>query len=203
MRRNVMMMSTTTNIDTNLETGVTTETTVKKHDWWTTIAGICLVILGIFAFMAPGMTLVTLAMIIGIVLAVAGVAEIVAYFAYKSSGASSGWQIVGGICNLILAAIFLFNPVTTAFMLPWIAGVGIAIYGIFAIIGGIQLRESLPSSWGWFVANGVISIICAVLFWLFPESFVIFLAVFLVFRGITMAVFGWSTSQVSVTKSQS
>lgn len=198
----VIIMSTTTNIDTNMETGTTTTATVKKHDWWTIVGGIALAALGVFVFGAPDLTLLTLAMAVGIVLAIAGVVEIISYFVYKSSGTVSGWQIVGGICNIILAVIFLANPVLTAVLLPWIAGVGIAAYGIFSIIGGFQMRSALPSSWGWFVANGIVAILCGILFWVFPESLALYLAIFLVFRGITMIVFGWGSTTTTVSVEQ-
>lgn len=173
-------------------------TTAKKHDWWTIAGGVCLAILGIVVMMVPGVTLVTLGVVSGILLAIAGIAEIVSYFVYKGTGLTSGWQIAGGICNLLLAAIFLANPIMTAVMLPWLAGIFVCAYGVVSIIGGVKLRQAMPSSWGWFVANGIIAIICAILFWVYPESFVLYLGIFLIFRGITMAVFGWNTKTVQV-----
>lgn len=173
-------------------------TTAKKHDWWTIAGGVCLAILGIVVMMVPGVTLVTLGVVSGILFAIAGIAEIASYFVYKGTGLTSGWQIAGGICNLLLAAIFLANPIMTAVMLPWLAGIFVCAYGVVSIIGGVKLRQAMPSSWGWFVANGIIAIICAILFWVYPESFVLYLSIFLIFRGITMAVFGWNTKMVQV-----
>lgn len=190
----VVEMTTTTTMNTH-----NVHTKVKKHDWWTIVGGVCLAILGVAVMMVPGITLVTLGIIAGVLLAVAGVAEIVSYFVYKDTGLTSGWQIAGGVCNIVLAAIFLANPIMTAIMLPWLAGIMIAVYGVFSIVGGANLRQVMPSSWGWFIANGVIAIICALLFWLYPESFVIYLGIFFIFRGLTMVVFGWATKTTQVT----
>lgn len=193
----MIIMSATTTVKTNGNMRV--EQKVKKHDWGTVVAGIVLALFGLLVAFWPGLTLLTLASVAGIAFGVVGIIEIIGYFIYRNSANVTAWQLVGGFLNIILAVVFLANPFVTAISLPWLVGIVAIVYGIFAIAGGIDLKKILPSAWGWFVANGIVAIICGVLFIMMPESFVFFLAVFLVFRGITMAIYGAMTPSVETT----
>lgn len=175
---------------------INTNVNVKKHDWGMFAGGIAVALIGLVIMFWPGATLLTLAMIAGVFFVFAGVAEIVGYFAYKGTGLTTGWQIAGGICNLILGAIFLLNPLWSAMMLPWIAGIAIICYGIFSIVGGVQLRKVMPSTWGWFIANGIVGIVCGIIFMMVPESFVLFLGIFMICRGATMMIYGATTPKI-------
>lgn len=182
---------------------VNTSINVKKHDWGLFAGGIAVALIGLVVMFWPGATLLTLAMVAGVFFVFAGVAEIVGYFAYKSTGLTTGWQVAGGICNLILGAIFLLNPIWSAMMLPWIAGVAVICYGIFSIVGGIQMKGTMPGVWGWFVANGIVGILCGIIFMAAPDTFVLFLGIFMIFRGVTMMVYGATTPKIEATSTYS
>lgn len=180
-----------------------TNTSVKKHDWGMFAGGIAIALIGFIVMFWPGATLLTLAMIAGVFFVFAGIAEIVGYFTYKNTGLTTGWQVAGGICNLIIGAIFLLNPLWSAAMLPWIAGFAIIFYGIISIVGGVQLKSTMPGVWGWFVANGVVGVLCGIIFMIVPESFVLFLGIFMIFRGATMMVYGATTPKIETTTTYS
>ena len=40
------------------------------------------------------------------------------------------------------------------------------------------------------VANGIVAVLCGVLFLMSPEFFAIYLGIFLIMRGVTMSVLG-------------
>lgn len=173
---------------------------IKKHDWGMFVGGLALALLGVAVMFLPGLTLLSLATIAGIMFVFAGVAEIVGYFMYRKTGEVSGWQVAGGIINLIIGAVFLLNPVWTAIMLPWIAGFAVIIYGIFGIASGISARKIAPSMWGLLVASGIIGIICGIMFIVMPDSFVLFLGIFAIFRGFVMMWYGATTPKIVATQ---
>lgn len=175
-----------------------TQVNVKKHDWGLFAGGIALAIIGAVVMFWPGATLVALATLAGVFFVFAGVAEIVGYFAYKGTGLVNGWQVAGGILDLIVGAVFLLNPFWSAAMLPWIAGFMFMFYGIFGIIEGVSLKKYLPGTWGWLVASGIVGIVCGFLFMAFPESFVWFLGIFMIFQGVSMMVLGATTPKVEI-----
>lgn len=179
----------------------TTNVEVKKHDWGMFAGGIVVALVGIVVMFWPNATLLTLAAAAGVFFIFAGVAELVSYFSYRKMGLGSGWQVAGGVCNLVLGAIFLLNPLLTAVFLPWFAGIAVIVYGVVSIAGGINLKSSMPKSWGWFIANGILAIVCGILFMTMPESFILFLGIFMIFRGATMMIYGATTPKIETTTS--
>lgn len=163
--------------------------TSSKHDWGMFFGGIAVLIIGFALMIWPGLTLLSIAALAGIVLLAIGVFDIIAYFHIRKGGRASGWAIVNAVCDIILGIVFLTNPVLTAEVIPWVAGAFVCAYGIFAVIAAIRLRKTGPG-WGFMLANGIIALICGLSFVIVPATFVIFLGLFLAMRGTTMAVFG-------------
>lgn len=176
--------------------GMTAQT--AGRDWGLFFAGIALVIAGIIIYFWPGLTLVSIAIIAGILLLVGGVFDLVSYFRLRGTGLTSGWAVVNAICSIILGIMFLVHPMVSATVIPLLAGAFVLVYGIIAIVAAISLRQA-GTSWGLMLLNGIVSILCALMFMFMPASFAIFLSVFLIMRGVTMCVFGLSTGKNTTT----
>ncbi len=168
--------------------GVGQQGTIGR-DWGLFFWGILLLVCGFVVMAWPDLSLVSIAIAAGAMLLVGGVFDAVAYFRLRKTGLETGWALVNAICSIILGIMFLVHPIVTASVIPFMAGIFVLVYGIMAIVAGVGLR-GLGAGWGWMIANGIISILCAFMFMFMPASFVIFLGIFLVMRGITMAVFG-------------
>ncbi len=160
----------------------------RKHDWALIVGGVLVFIMGIMVMAWPGASLVSIAIMAGAVLIVAGVADFVSY-GQVSGTPGAGWLIANGICDVVLGMLFVIYPVATAAMLPWLAGIFVICYSVFAIITAIGIRGTF-SSWGWLLATGVVGLLCGIMFIAMPESFVVFLGIFLLMRGVTMTVEG-------------
>lgn len=159
-----------------------------KRDWGMFAAGIALIIVGFVFLWAPGLTLVSIAAIVGAMFLVVGAFDVYTYARYHHSLDLSGWLLAYAICDIILGIVFLIHPILAAEVIPWVAGAFMAAYGIFEIVAGVQLRGSV--TWGWLLFGGIVSILCGVCFFIWPASFAIFLAFFLMMRGVTLAVYG-------------
>lgn len=164
-------------------------TKTKKHDWSLVLCGVLVFIMGIIVLTWPGLSMVTLAIMAGIILIVAGIGSIVTYTKMKGIVDGAGWILANGICDIILGSMFLVWPITSAEMLPWIAGVFVMVYSIYAIIAGVAMKGTFPG-WGLMLASGIIGILCGIMFIVSPASFVIFLGVYLICRGTMMAIDG-------------
>lgn len=161
----------------------------KKHDWALIVGGVLVFLMGIVVMAWPGASMVTIAIMAGAILIAAGISDFISYSQIKGAVSGSGWLLANGVCDLILGLLFVFYPITTAAMLPWLAGIFVICYSIFAIVSAIAIRNVF-SSWGWLLATGVIGLLCGIMFIASPASFVIFLGIFLLMRGITMFVEG-------------
>lgn len=168
---------------------------VRKHDWALILGGIALAIVGFIIAGMPGATLVALAIVGGVFLIAAGIIDFITYARIKDYMDGSGWVLANGVLDVILGVVFLAQPIATAFVLPFLAGIFVGIYGIFAIAMSVQMKALPGSGWGWSLASGILSIICGIGFVVFPELFAFFVAVWMVVRGITMAVYGFTAPQ--------
>lgn len=160
----------------------------KKRDWGMFFIGIALVICAIIMLIMPGITLLTIAMMAGIMMLFAGGADLSAFFAAKGT-AGRGWILLNAIIDVILGFMFVVHPVAAAAVLPWLAGCFIIAYGVMAIVSAFGLRK-LGGTWGLMILNGALSIVVGILFFVDPASFVVFLSAFLIMRGILMCVYG-------------
>lgn len=165
------------------------ENSSKKHDWGLFFSGIALILVSAVVILWPGLTLVTIAIVAGAILVVAGIFDFVFYFRAKDVTQPSGWVIVNGILDIILGAMFLIQPVATAAVLPWIAGVFIIAYGIVAIPSAIAFRK-IGSAWPIMLLNGILSILIGIIFVMDPASFALFLGIYLAMRGVMMCIYG-------------
>ena len=157
-----------------------------RRDWGLFFLGLALVIIGLVFLTVPGITLVAVTSVAGAFLVVAGGFDIYAYARHRDEMGLDGWAIAYAICDIVLGAVLLLHPVFLSAVIPWVAGVFMAAYGIFELVAAARAKGSAGR--GWVVFNGVVSILCALAFFLVPASFVLFLAFFLICRGVAMAV---------------
>lgn len=165
-----------------------------NRNWGMVCGGIALVIIGFILLFVPGITLVTIAVVAGIGLLVIGIINIISYFAMRSTANLSGWALAYGIGDVILGVIFLFHPLVTAVVIPWLVGIFIIAYGVFSIVIAWSLRGVRGAGWMWF--NAIYSILCGLCFIIWPEIFAYVLAFFLMFRGVSLGVYGASGEDV-------
>lgn len=169
--------------------------TGAKRDWGLVVGGIALVIIGFVLLLWPGLTMVSVATLAGIMFLVAGVLDIVNIFRFREQGSSIAWAVVNAVLNVVLGVLFLWHPLTGAIVLAWWLGAFIMAYGVFAIATAVGMRGA-GTGWGWMLCNGIVSVICGVAFFFMPEMFAYFLGFFLMMRGVTMAVYGATAPQV-------
>ncbi len=165
-------------------------TKTRKHDWGLFASGILLLICAFVIMLWPGITLVTMGIIAGILLIIAGVSIFATYMRTRNTAIKqSGWVLANAILDIILGAMFLIWPVAAAATIPWLAGVFMVAYGIMAIISSIAVRQT-GSMWILMLINGILSIIIGIMFVMDPGSFVIFVSIYLIMRGVIMMIYG-------------
>ena len=168
--------------------------TTTERDWGLVLGGIALAIAGLVLMFWPGLTMVTLATVAGIMFIAAGVVDAINMFRFRHVRGISVWAVINALCNLILGVLFLIHPITGAVVLAWFVGAFVIAYGVFAITAAIGLRKS-GVSWDWMLCNGIVSVICGAGFFFLPEMIVYFVSFFLIIRGVTMAVYGATAPQ--------
>lgn len=161
-----------------------------RRDWALIIAGILMVICAFLLMVAPGLTLVMIASLSGVCLLVTGIFDIISYVRTHRYMQMPRWTLAYALLDIILGLVFLIHPIALAAFVPWMAGAGLIIFGIFEIAGALKGRKLGGSMWFLLITSGIIDILCAIMFFVNPLSFVIFIGLFLLMRGISLLVFG-------------
>lgn len=132
-------------------------------------AGVLAAIVGIIAIAVPAVASVSIAILIGILLLVVGIAWLMTTL---QSGAGTGWKITGGI----LAALLIIGGIWTLTR-PWEATMGLTaiLAVIFIVVGVVRLVAALThgrAEGAWLIGiGGALSILIGILIAAeFPDS---------------------------------
>ena len=165
--------------------------------WWLPlIRGILLFLLGGYALFRPGMTLGTLAQVVGIFVIVDGILSIVA--GIIGDVPSRGWVIVRGALEILVGAFVFANPLivagVTAAFLVYVLAFSAILSGVLEIVAAIQDRKQIEGE-GWLILGGAITVLFGVVLLISPLSFGLFmvrvLGAFAIFSGVSLIVFAF------------
>ena len=124
-------------------------------------------------------------LVVGIMMVIAGVAEVISAFQIKTWGSFFLWLLLGAL--YIVAGFVTFqNPLLAAAVLTVILGVALVISGIMRIILAFSMKEGTP--WLWVVLSGAITLVLGFIIltrWPISSLYVLglFLGIDLVFAG--------------------
>lgn len=130
-----------------------------KYWWLVLIKGIILIFLSFFIFGNPAGTLLGLALYIGISLMVTGVLLIITSISNRESDTQWGWNLAGGILDLIFGFILLSNPAVTATVLPFVVGFWMIFYGITLFVGSFGSKKEGDKNWWVNLLGGILTVI--------------------------------------------
>ena len=157
-----------------------------------TIFGVIAIILGIFAMMAPGLTGISVAILVGVIVLIGGIIRIIWAFQAGSLGKGLLMFAIGGL-TLLCGIALVANPLFASGVLTIMLAVYFIVDGIFEIAAAMRLRPA--SGWGWMLFGGIISIWLGIMIWgQFPLSGAwaigILLGIKLFFVGLIMVMGG-------------
>lgn len=105
-----------------------------KRRWASFVLGAVLVIGGVLAAFWPGITLFTLALIIGLSLIIHGAARIGLAVVARAEIAGWGWLALAGAVNMLIGVLAIAWPEATVLVLSLILGAQIAAFGLLLLI---------------------------------------------------------------------
>lgn len=134
----------------------------KNMSIWHLVAGIIMVATGIYVWFNPAVTLMALALYLGIVFIVIGAGYFMASFTNKS-----GWYMAVGVLDIFVGVIFVSNLGVTAISLPIIFALWCLAVGVVQVVTAFQFRNE-GMSWGYTLTAGVLGILFAFLILAYP-----------------------------------
>jgi uncharacterized membrane protein HdeD (DUF308 family) len=137
------------------------------RNWWLILLrGVCAILFGVLAFIWPGITLLTLALLYGIFALIEGALALAAAI-MGGAPAPRWWLAVVGLLGIAVGILTIIMPGMTAFLLVLFIAAWAIVSGIMQIVGAIRLRKEIDNEW-MLVAVGVISVAFGVLVALQP-----------------------------------
>jgi uncharacterized membrane protein HdeD (DUF308 family) len=175
--------------DTLQSTQTGSELAPLRAKWgWIVALGVVYVIAG---FVALGSIVVATAasvLVVGIMMIVAGVAEIINAFQIKSWGKFLIWALLG-VLYIVAGFVTFENPLLAAVLLTLVLGASLVVSGIMRIILAFNMKRETP--WIGVALSGVITLLLGLLIlarW--PINSVYILGLFLGI-DLIMAGAGW------------
>ena len=129
---------------------------------WSIALSIVLILVGLFAILAPLLAGVALTGILGWLLILVGAGHLWLAWHVRGAGAHI-WEAVIGLAYIVAGIFLLFHPIVGLVGITAILGAYLLIRGIFELIAGLSMRGIGGNVW--LLINGAISLILAFLIW--------------------------------------
>jgi uncharacterized membrane protein HdeD (DUF308 family) len=155
---------------------------------WIVALGVVYLIAGFIALGSVVVATVASVLVVGVMMIIAGVAEVFSAFQIKSWGKFLLWALLG-VLYIIAGFVTFENPLLAAVLLTLILGASLVASGIMRIILAFSMKQETP--WTWILLSGVITLLLGLLIlahW--PVSSLYILGLFLGI-DLIMAGAGW------------
>lgn len=142
---------------------------VLVRNWkWLVGIGVLLVVMGVFAILAPFLASVAINAWIGVAFLLAGIAQVAQSFGRGGWREALGHLLIGAV-YILGALLVIFNPLAGLMAFSLVIVIMLAVSGIVRIVEGLRMRPS--QGWGWMTAAGVAALVAALaIYAAFPGS---------------------------------
>ena len=165
---------------------------IFTRNWWIfLLRGMLAVLFGILALIWPEITLITLVILFGVFVLMEGLLNLIIGIA--SSEANRRWWVtlIEGVLGIAIAILTFIWPDLTAVVLLYFIAAWALITGVLEIIAAIRVRRMIENEW-LMILNGVVSIIFALLLFIFPGesaiSLVWLIGLFAILAGFLLII---------------
>jgi uncharacterized membrane protein HdeD (DUF308 family) len=166
---------------------------LAQHWWLFVLRGVAAILLGIAAFLWPGLTIATLIILFGAYAFVDGVFLLIS--------AISGWSKIEDPWLILLEGLIGIGIGVVTFHSPAITGLGLLIFiaawslatGVLEIASAMRLRKELKGEF-WLLLSGILSILFAIVLMWYPTAgayaLAIIIGAYAIGFGVMLIAFG-------------
>ena len=157
----------------------------------TLAGGFLMVAAGIFCFINPGQTFMTMAFVIGSVMVINGLIHTLGFLLARGSfgiGDNNGWILIDAILTLLLGILILCNQLTVDIAIPMIFGMWVLVSGLLRFEASTRInRQKKPANFRAALITGIVTIVVGLFGFINPlityVSVVALLGIFMVVQG--------------------
>lgn len=159
-----------------------------KYWWISLLVGLLGIVAGICCFVTPAGSLMAITNVFIILLMLGGILDIVFAVSNRKYSSSWGWNLAGGILELLLGILLLTMPlpsVTTVFV--YMIGFWILFRSVMGIGESCELQMYNVKGWGWLLALSILSVLFSFMFFMSPLFGGVFITIYV---GLSFLFYG-------------
>ena len=149
-----------------------------KHWWISLLLGILFILMGIWVLMTPLTSYIALSLLFSMMFFINGILEIVFAISNRRKLDGWGWQLTGGVVDLLLGTILLSIPGISFLALPVFVGFGLMFRSMIIIGLSFDLKFYHVPGWGWLLVLSLLAMLFSFMLIFNP-----------VFAGLTIVIF--------------
>jgi uncharacterized membrane protein HdeD (DUF308 family) len=138
------------------------EQSIRDHWVLYLVEGIVLVILGFVAIAVPPLATLAVAILIGWLFLISGVAGLIMTFMTRGAP-GFWWSLFSALLGIAAGLVLLISPVAGAVSLTYLLIAFFTIEGILTIMFALDHKRDLSGRWGWMLASGIVDLVLAVM----------------------------------------
>jgi uncharacterized membrane protein HdeD (DUF308 family) len=174
---------------------------VAKGAWiWAIVRGVCAILFGIIALLAPLGTAIALAIVIGIFAIVDGIVDLVDAIRHRGTS-GVGLRVFLGVISLLFGIILLVWPGKTIGFMVILIAIWAIIIGILQIISNVSIRKESGRAWIWGVISGALGVIFGIVVLVWPGvglvTLIWLVGIWAIVFGIALLVLGFQVRKAS------
>lgn len=161
------------------------------------IVGILVIGGGVSCFLTPAATFLSLAWIVGVMLIIAGISAIAAFFVARKSGGVTFWDLLSGFLTLLMGGFIITNAymfLLTDLVLIYIFASWITATAFLRIAAAVQLKK-MGENWFFAILAGILTLALGFYSFMHPVFTAITLGYLIGFwvigQGVNMLFFGF------------
>jgi len=168
--------------------------TLRAKWGWIVALGVIYTVAGFIALGSVLMATVASVFIVGIMMLIAGVAEVINAFQVKTWGKFLFWVLLG-VLYIVAGFVTFENPLLAAALLTLLLACALVVSGVMRIILGFSMKRGMP--WIWVVLSGVVTLLLGLIIlnhWPVSSLYILglLLGIDLVFAGASWIGMGLS-----------
>jgi uncharacterized membrane protein HdeD (DUF308 family) len=124
------------------------------------IEGILLVILGFAAIVVPPLASIAVAIFLGWMFLISGVAGLFLTFSARQAP-GFWWALVSAVVAIVAGIVLLWRPLEGTLSLTIVVGAYFLAEGVATILYALEHRKELTGRWGWVLLGGIMDLFIA------------------------------------------
>ncbi len=164
------------------------------------IMGVILTLLGVFSIANAGLTFISMAFPIGVILTAIGITECISYRSRYDDEEDRHWVLIDGLTTFILGIVVLTGQLAADIAVPVVFGMWSMVAGIryLVIITHVDIKEEKNLDFYWTVVVSVCNFVVGLYTFfnssLFNLSVLMMLGILFVIQGISVIKVGFDTT---------